>query len=433
MPRVRTLSSTQALFIGPSPSSGYHFLTNNGTLTGITSFSVVSGVPGLPDGASNAIKQLNGLTELNYSISSDRSDIKEIGRKSNIDRPHINHPEISLDFSYYGLDLRNEIRMGFNVNFPTGVHKIPFYAENFKVPLCSGFTSRATGAAYPGLSKWPHKDRDKRNLFVSIAPEGVDAINNPDLSTSHVVGFGDCYLKSYSVQMEVNDLIRHDVSYSAENVIFYLSGSGQIPAANPKTLEAVNNNIFVIPGFKSELISKDILKVSDASFDIVSTGYGASSNDAKDLGFNLSDLKAQSAVIKLNFDRQNLKGLGYKNSVDQVIRNPIIATLSLEALVGDDQEGRLRDLLIKDNPYDLTLKIASPTNYCGEVVLHDVLVRYDLMGAKFNSIQYSNSLNEGKTVTMDFTAEITDDVTGRGFYISGRVFKTGETFSGFNF
>lgn len=431
MPRVRILSNTQALFVGPSPSSGYHFLTSGGALTGITQFSVSSGALALPTAARNAIKQINGLSEISYDIVSDRLDIKELGRKSNVNRSHVSHPEVNLSFSYYGLDLRNEIRMGFNVNFPTGTGKSPFYPENFTVPIFSGFTSRATGAAYSGYSAWPLKDRDRRNFFVSIAPEGVDAMSNPDFLTSHVVGFGDCHIKSYSVALSVNEIIKHDASYSVENVVFYLSGSGQIPAVNAKNLQAINNNLFVIPKFEPQLISKDILRASDATFDIVSTGYGPLAEDVKDIGFNFLDMKVQSAKIDVDFDRQDLKGLGYRNSVDRVIKNPILAELSLEAIVGDDQEGRLRDMLIKDHSYDLTLKVLTPPG-C-EDRPQETVVRYDLLKAKFNSIQYGNALNEGKTVSLDFTSEITDDVTGRGLYISGRVFKTGEPFSGFNF
>lgn len=431
MSRVRILSNTQALFVGPSPSSGYHFLTSGGALTGVTGFSILSGYPVFTGGVTNAIKQINGLSEINYNISSDRSDIKELGRKSNINRAHINHPEIVLDFSYYGLDFRNEIRLGFNVNFPTGTGKAPFYPENLKVPLLSGFSTRATGAAYPSYSSWPYRDRDRRNFFISIAPEGIDVMENPNFLTSHAVGFGDCHIKSYSVQIGVKEVIRHDLSYTAENIMFYLSGSGQIPAANPKNLQPVNNNLFVVPQFESQLISRDLLRASDVTFDIISTGYGASPEDAKDMGFNLLDLKVQTAKINIDFERQDLKGLGYKNSVDRTVKNPISANLSLDAIVGDDQQGKLRDLLIKDHDYNLTLKVLTPPD-C-EDRPQETVVRYDFIKAKFNSIQYGNSLNEGKTVSVDFTTEITDDVTGRGFYMSGRVFKTGEVFSGFNF
>lgn len=434
MSRVRILSNTQALFVGPAPSSGYHFLTHNGVPTGITSFSIVSGDAVFPNGAHNAIKQINGLSELSYGIATDRSDIKELGRKSNIDRAHINHPEINLDFSYYGLDLRNEIRLGFNVNFPTGVNLTPFFSENLKVPLISGFTTRATGSAYPNQSVWPHRDRDKRNFFVSIGPEGVDAKNDTGYLNSHVVGFGDCYIKSYSVNFQVGQIITHDLSYSAENIVFYLSGSGQIPAANPINLQPVNNNRFVMPQFETELISKDLLKSQDVTFDILSTGYGSSPEDARDLGLNIADLKVQSAKITLNFNRQNLKGLGYKNHVDRVIINPTLATLSVEAIVGQDQEGTLRDLLIKDHDYNLTIKVQKAQDNCTlQAIDFTTRVSYDFLKAKFNSIQYGNVLNEGKTVNLDFTAELTDDVTGRGLYMSGRVFRTGQLFSGFNF
>lgn len=433
MSRVRTFSNAQALFVGPSPSSGYHFLTSGGTPTGLTALPVVNSGLALPSGAFNSIKQINGLTSLSYDITTDRKDIKELGRKSNVDRAHVNHPSINLDFSYYGLDLRNEIRLGFNVNFPTGTNKTPYFSKNFEVPVFSGFTSRSTGAAYLNRSAWPYNDRDRRNFFVSIAPEGVDAVNNPNFLNSHLIGFGDCHIKSYSVAFAVGDFITQDVSYTSENIVFYLSGSGQIPAANPKDLEQINNNIFAVPQYKGQIVGKSVLKATDVSFDIISTGYGSTSSDIKDLGFNASDIKVQSASISVEFERQELKGLGYRASVDRIIINPILVNLSVEALVGEDQEGKLRNLLVKDYDYNVTLKIASPTDYCKDAAPNDIVVRYDFLKAKFNSIKYSNTVNEAKGVVIDFTAEITDDVTGRGLYISGKVFETGNLFSGFNF
>jgi hypothetical protein len=270
-----------------------------------------------------------------------------------------------------------------------------------------------------------------------VAPEGVDAVNNSGFLDSHIIGFGDCHIKSYSVAFNVNEAVTQDVSYTAENIEFYLSGSGQVPAMNPKDLQPVNNNIFVIPQFKDQVIGKDILKASDVSFDIISTGYGSTSSDIKDLGFNVSDIKAQSASINVDFERRELKGLGYKKAVDRVIINPILANLSMEALVGEAQEGKLRDLLTKDYSYDIVLKVSAPTTYCSKTTAtplsSGIVVRYDFLKAKFNSISYSNALNEGKMVSVNFTTEITDDVTGRGLYISGRVFETGSIFSGFNF
>ena len=126
-----------------------------------------------------------------------------------------------------------------------------------------------------------------------------------------------------------------------------------------------------------------------------------------------------------------MKWLGYKNSVDRFVKNPTLANLSIEAIVGEDQEGRLRDLLINDHDYNLSLQLSTPPT-CGDRV-QETVASYDFLRARFNSIQYTNALNEGKLVSMTFTTELTDDVTGRGFYISGRVFRTGETFSGFNF
>ena len=68
MPRIRITSQSQGLFVGPAPSSGYHFCDPHGSPTGD------------PD-SNNLLKQINGVQAVDYAISIERTDVSRIGEK----------------------------------------------------------------------------------------------------------------------------------------------------------------------------------------------------------------------------------------------------------------------------------------------------------------------------------------------------------------
>ena len=262
----------QALFMGPAPETGYNFISYTGELNNNPDELIKN---------HNLLKEIIRVQDFGYSISLNRTSLTHLGERSLLSRPNINYPQIELNFSYLPNGLRNEARMGFNVNYSQ--FEFPhtgeaFYKKNDQVSLLSGFDSTSlTPTFYTGVGGvWPevgtmaggsgaltNKDRfwppyihkDRRNIYAVITDGDSgdqDAHQSPlremfnlddevqqidPNSTSHsLISFGDCYLSRYSVSASVGDVMRANVAYFAENVEFHSGASGaRIPALDLKT------------------------------------------------------------------------------------------------------------------------------------------------------------------------------------------------------
>lgn len=440
MPRVRIQSHTQGLFTGPAPSSGFHFVDAHGSPTGNVH-------------SQNLLKQINGVQSINYDLSLQRTDVSELGRREFVSRPIINNPTVSLKFEYLTSDIKNEIRLGFNPNFHTGhSYTKPLYPNNTSVFLFSGFTSRGTYPAYSGItignneanhSPWPRADRDRRNFYLTVAPEGMDAKDIPDAQFRDldVISFGSCYIKSFGTTFAIGAPIRNNVSYVCDNLNYHLSGSGIVPAMTSSGfIPEDSGNIFVAPKLKGEIsgaatrkYASQIAKTSDLTFTIQAIGYGSNPVDIKDVGIDFSNIKTQSVDFSVAFNRHEYIGLGYKIPIDRPIKYPIVIDASVSILVGEHQAGTLKSLLDKDYTYDFTVEARAPNISCSGSNATEVVARYDILKAYLIDVNFTNDLNTSKMVNLSFSTDVAADVTGRGLFLSGKVFETGVPFSGYNF
>jgi hypothetical protein len=222
---------------------------------------------------------------------------------------------------------------------------------------------------------------------------------------------------------------------------YHLSGSGVVPAVTSSGLEPIDSgNIFIAPKLKGEIsglskrgVISQIATTSDILFSITSIGYGSDASDIKDAGIDFSDIKAQSVEFSVAFNRHEYIGMGHKIPIDRPIRYPIIVNATVNALMGEHQAGTFQSLLAKDHPYDIVIEARAPTVVCSGFNTTEVVARYDVLKAVITEITFSNALNEAKVVNLSFSTDVADGLTGRGLFLSGKVFETGTPFSGFNF
>lgn len=287
MPVNRVIYNQEAIFIGPAPSSGNHWINSSGHLVNDLTFG----------GNVNLIRPIQRATSYSYDFNFDRTEIKALGHYGNLDLPTINPPSVNLNFTYLQNSVLNELRMGFYANYLRTSSGLgsgqAFYDNNFAVCCLSGFITRDLSI---NTDVWPYNYRDKRNIFIAHNKNGED-LNNiySGLATKYddmdVFAFGDCYLTNYRAAAAVGELPQVSVSYVAENLVYYSSGSGNtIPALNPINKNEYSSTKFVIPStFEgSGLVSA--LSPGDMTFDIYSrprisglnaingTGQGARGN-----------------------------------------------------------------------------------------------------------------------------------------------------------
>ena len=94
--------------MGPAPETGYNFISYTGELNNNPDELIKN---------HNLLKEIIRVQDFGYSMSLTRTDLTHLGERSLISRPNINNPQIELNFGYIVNGLRNEARMGFNVNY----------------------------------------------------------------------------------------------------------------------------------------------------------------------------------------------------------------------------------------------------------------------------------------------------------------------------
>lgn len=438
MSTTRVPYYTELLFTGPSPATGFHFLHYTGLLNNDHTNTIQN---------SNLLQQINRVQGVSFSLSANRTEIKQIGRRALVSYPAVTEPTIRLDFEYLLNGLANDARIGLNVNhaqyhYPHtgGTAK---YSNNFSVNLLSGLMSREF--TQPTSDPFfPRSMRDNRNIFLVRCPETdqlikhhKEIITEPDFTQRgadaevtgyEVLAFGNCYLESYRTEGAVNSFPKSAVSWSCENVAFYISGSGcNIPAVNTQTRQPANNNKFNIPLSFNEG-GPYILHPGDIILDISSSGNGMSG-----LGLNFHNVAILNYQIGMDFGREPLGSIGHKLPLDRQINFPVFVDLNFGIRVGDGTSGSFLDLLNIDSGYNVSIKLRNPLcgspfpvttgqpRQSGPAFSGDghIAIAYDFRDAKFMGADYQTSISNNKSASVSFRTEINPDVVDKGFYISG--------------
>lgn len=420
----------QAGFIGPL-ATGFHFYkyTDPPPYGGFDNGLFGSSV------SRNLLLQLDRINSVSYEIQAEPEIIKHFGKKSSLARPLIKPPTVKLDFSYYVNGIKNEARLGFDVNyaqFQSGHLGDSYYAS--KVCPISGFNSREllriTGSPFR-----TYTCTDFRNLFFVTGPEGYDIRENKTDSLAHqlnwewrfsddkvanyhIASFGNCYIDNYSLRASVGAIPEASVSYTCENVKYMntidVEGNSVvpvIPGLDKQTFSPITNKYFQIPrtvdeGFPSAILPGDItLSIS---------GLGK----IYDIGIDFNDAKLQSFTLDIPMNRETLPALGWKLPLDRQITFPVLSTISTDLIVGDGVSGSLWHLFSGGHEYNFTLQMKS-TSGCDfpKVVAYQI----DAYNAILRSANFNTTLTENKTAKLVWDTEISTENLGTGIFISGRV------------
>ena len=211
---------------------------------------------GSPDGEDDAIvtgiighqilKRLNLVQSFNYTVGTKTNTADVLGKSApiaeKVDRP----PDITLDLSYYLDGVNNEKRLG--LTCANGATTTDLWNKN----IIHEITDNS-------------RDKDKRNIYLIVNKNAQD-INNPtkdyprvdymndstletqkgDLINPESTGYGvvifqNCYLDSYSLNVEPGSMPLVNISYVADNIVAYASGSGiNIPYLDSKKGEVTD-------------------------------------------------------------------------------------------------------------------------------------------------------------------------------------------------
>lgn len=343
-------------------------------------------------------RQLDRVQSANYNFSISRKDINQFGELALIDSVVLEPPTVNLDFSYYLTDGSNERALGFYVQ--TGLAT----SGNF----ASGHMVASSG----------------KNFFIVTTAEGSDHNSNGSIaSTKSVIGIGNGFLSSYSLECSVGNIPTVSVSIEAANILATgvtatsgLGISGANPAINPSDGASYASTGILLPSGQSNLGVSAISALRPGDITISFGGItGAGSGVISDLSAGSDGINIQSASLSLPLSRTPLQRLGTKFPFARTVDFPVVATLSVNAILNEITAENLATVLESNVSTDLTITIKKP----GTAGATNAMV-YIVKGAKLSSESFSSSIGANKTVDLTFTTQIGGpaDLT-RGIFVSG--------------
>lgn len=388
----RVTSAVQALYVGPSVSTGGHF-------NGLQGASATPQRVAEDQGSGNLILQLYRIQSVNSNWNLNHVNINQFGELAAIDRVIVDPPTVNLTFSYLLANMYNESGLGFH-----------------------------TQGSLSCISGLLDKTQEDRNYFLRIAPEGLDAVGD---TTSNIntftYGFGNGFLTSYTTQASVGGFPSVDVGVECMNMTFDTGISGWIPAIIPVNGARMTGFRYLLPTASGSpgtgYLDLSVLRPGDITMNFTQRQaedegeLNAATAAYSTAGVSIADAHIQSYNLSLNLGRESMRRLGSKFAFSREVNFPVDVNLSVDAIVTQITTGSIADFLTCDQAYDVSINIKR--NACpGDPT--PVIARYILRNAKMNGQSYSSSIGSDQRVNISWGCQIgSARQTGIGLMMSG--------------
>lgn len=375
--------------------------------------------------ALNSTDQLLRVQDISHGVELNRTDVNEFGQLSAIERPIIEPPTVSLEFSYYLHGGNNEELIGFEHNSDRG-------------------TASSAGLVN-GLKNFLSNDSGK-NYYIGVSAEGDDLKGTNAGEQQGVIGIGNGYISNYSVEAAVGDMPTASVSVEANNIRFNATGTDiPNPAINLNTgANYGGTDITSFPqasrtGTKSSSGDFDVacLRPGDVIVDFNDAGHNApSSSGAADYVQSLGGARIegdgqchlQNFTVDVPMARTALTRLGNRFPYAREIEVPMNITFSCSAFLADIEEGNLNALVCNSAATrNIRVKMLEPCLSSGEPSTR-ISQEFLIKGAELESQSFSNSIGENKTVDLVFSVQLSGaNATDKGLFMwKGESFSASE-------
>lgn len=343
---------------------------------------------GMQTGA-NDVRQLSRVQSFDEDFTRNFTDVNQFGNLAAIDRIEVENPDVTASFSYYLTNGQNEEFIGLNV--------------------------AGTGTARPALRSCisgilTNRAQGEKNYYLLIADEGFDAAGYAG-SQSGVIGIGNGFLTSYSVNAAVGEIPTADVEIEGLNVRVYgnLGANNIIPSINPVDGTNLTGQFFRLPVATS--VTGTNIPTALQPGDII---FSLGNNDT--IGFDGADLKIQDFTLSFDLARTPLQKLGNRFAFSREIDFPVTASLEVNAEVGDLANGNLADILCSETDKEFAIIMRRPG--CGGT--GNAALAYIFKGAKLVSQSFSSAIGDNASMTASYEVQLggPQDVD-RGIFISG--------------
>ncbi len=366
-------------------------------------------------------QQLHRVQDVSHSIEVARQDINEFGKLAALSREVIEPPTVGLDFTYYVVD-------GFNEASGLGlsVQGINVATETSAV---SGIMAEQTSL----------NDTAEKNYYILTVPEGEDASSLPstapyssdEYEDMGVIGIGNGYITSYTLDASVGDIPSVSASVEASNLRFDTSGSGFQNPAISTTDGTAKPGTVTIPKSTTGNLSAAALRPGDVTilFGAVTGADGSYEGGSGDFlqaggailpGFSgagtdgASGANVQSFSLDLPLGRTPLQRMGNVFPFSRELDFPISVSMSVTANLTEISPGALRDLLCDEaRKRDIAVTMK---NRCDG----GKSIQYVMKGAILDSQNMSSTIGDIKSVELSFSTQIGGPSDNQnGIFISG--------------
>ena len=367
--RTRVISQSKAVYV--TPTDWELFLTGDDETT---DRDMVYG------------HQLHRVDTFSFDIdlSASRQDVREFGQLARTSTTRLSEIDPTLSFGYYLGNGENELALGFNNS-----------------------SGAATQMAADMLAEVA--SQKERNVFVVTAKEGVDAFSteaiwdgNGQSGYHDTVGFGNCFVSSYSVNLSVGEIPRVDVEMQASNVVFWTGQqSGLFNPSIDLEAQRTHSGLVELPPPDTGALGHHVLRPNDVSItfvdDQISTGTAAGGRVG---GVNFAEMPIQSCSIDLPLSREVIDKLGAERAYAKPLDFPIDVTMSINSLVNEFTTGAIEYAIngsAGDKKTNIVVEVKDGVNIRNKFVLS---------GAVLDSQSFSQGLDDNETVDLTFSAQI---------------------------
>ena len=390
MARNRIIYQNEGLFIGP----GTDFISDSAV-----------------DADVKIQGNLDKVQSIGYSYEISRSDISVLGKGGLVDRPINSNPSVNLQIDYLLSSFSNEYLFGFGMT-PTNISaRFPMLPDEY--------------LNKSGIANEVERYNDRKNIYLVTTNDGLDLQESTTGDIEGVLCFNNCQLTNYTANFEVGGMPSASVSLVGTDSNYYSKPSMDIPLLNKQTGETIKTFGVNIPtgtdgltDFKNKapevLLPGNIsIKIKRSEINIPGFAGELDIETPKDI-FNLQNNKVQTFSVELPLERSSVDLPGYKINYDKILNFPVMSSISMSVIEDGGQTGILSDFINKDLEYNVNISIRNQ--------LKSVVLAYDFLKVRFNSVAYSHSIGENKVSDVSFSCSLDPIDNEKGMFISGVIY-----------
>ena len=326
--------------------------------------------------------QLHRIDNASFEIdlAGSRQDVREFGQLARISTVRLSEIDPTLSLGYFLGNGENELALGFD---------------------------NSSGADTQMISSIINEDptQSQRNIFIATVKEGEDAFTAANWDSEEddhdVVGFGNCFINSYSVNLSVGEIPRVDLEMQASNVVFWTGcQSGLFNPSLDLEGERTHSGLVLLPPPDTGEVGHAVLRPHDVSVSFVDDQISNLTSGTAVGGVNFATMPIQSCSIDVPLAREVIESLGSERAYAKPVQFPIDVTVNISSLVNEYTTGALE--------FALTGSAGNKQTNINIEVKDGNLVRnkFVLTGALLDSQSYSQGLDDNETVDLTFSAQI---------------------------